>query len=354
MNQYSKIYYPPITSPTTFADLRRGMNIRGMTVSPPPTSWIDETYSDTSINLRINDGEARFRAWLYLGEFYIDYLGADFDGIPSDNFVDAKVINPDSYTFPDIDMIITGVVSPYWKESPNLKGFTLPVEDVIADCQYLYTNAVNTPIITPTTTDPTKTVKAWICNEADGGGVEVQNTLSNIETFAGVNSNGTAASNTGDFVELYSKDMTTNIGSTVFVSPNDVSIFGDGITPTYGYTTPSLKIDSSSVTVNPTMGLVVAGNAGITAELVYNGGAQLTLSSDGTGLHCSPGVEFVLTATETNHIFAENYYLTDINAHEVATFNNPAGLTNLMVGGTTYQCSVDNGYFVINPWVYDC
>jgi hypothetical protein len=53
-------------------------------------------------------------------------------------------------------------------------------------------------------------------NEEDGGGSEIYNALSNVETFAGVNSMGDA-NGVEDFVELYSKNRTSGQGTRMFV-----------------------------------------------------------------------------------------------------------------------------------------
>jgi hypothetical protein len=185
-------------------------------------------------------------------------------------FVKNGSIGWNTYLFPDIDMIITSQPSDDWKNSPNLAGFTLPVDDVIVDCEYYYEHAVSTPIVTQVGAG---TVTARIFNESDGGGAEIQNTNANIISFAGVNSNGGAAASYGDFVELYSKDMTTNIGSRLFVSSAEIAFYAD--TTNGALAVPDVSISGGGVL---TVGSITLGgeNASTWTEAVDLGSQTVT------------------------------------------------------------------------------
>jgi hypothetical protein len=123
--------------------------------------------------------------------------------------------------------------------------FTSP-QQIPVDCQWLYENMFVNAVLHNeiVSTVGASTMTATIFNESDGGGIMYTNMADNVVSFCGVNSDETSAS-TGDFVELYSKNKSTNVGSRLILSsaligfyanttngataPPDVSISGGGV-----------------------------------------------------------------------------------------------------------------------------
>jgi hypothetical protein len=71
---------------------------------------------------------------------------------------------------------------------------------------------------------------ARIFNEEDGGGVEIINSSSGTTTFCGVNSDGTSVSG-GDFVELYSKNTSSGVGSRAYITSAGIGLDADDSAP---------------------------------------------------------------------------------------------------------------------------
>jgi hypothetical protein len=112
---------------------------------------------------------------------------------------------------------------------------------------------------------------------------------------------------------LYSKDRTTNIGTRVFVSPTDCSIFAQTAAPSYGTTTPTLKIDGSNVMFNVPNVFAIRGN---------NGAASTMMSvTQGNGLN-GLMVGSKLYAVQTDGGTGLNLYLPTSISHTITHRTN--------------------------------
>jgi hypothetical protein len=289
------------------------MNLRGQIVTPPTTEWIQESAQGTT-SISINGNAAKLRATVSTGNVWIEYQGGAFAAYDDYIFVKNGMIAWQPYTFPsNVDMIIDEQPSDNWRNSPNLAGFTLPVDDIVVNCEYNYDHAVSTPIVTQVGGG---TVTARVFNESDGGGAEVQNTNANIISFAGVNSSGGDAGSSSDFVELYSKNVSTGIGTRVYVSPTDCSIFAQTVAPSYGNTTPTLKVEGT----------------GLTRLTV--GSTQHVVQTDG-----GPGNNLYLP-TSTSHTITHRTNRVGFESEQIGTFCESTGeLAD--VYGTDYVPTLD-------------
>jgi hypothetical protein len=152
------------------------------------------------------------------------------------------------YTVPIHGMVVVSVNN-VSDTLPFLQAFQFNMAGSVivdVDCRWLYDNMpsntwtnsagtiqpadasitnVNVPNFHSTVANTTQGpyLSSLIFNEWDGGGSQITNQQASIETYCGVNSSG-GSTGGDDYVELYSKTTTNQVGSRVYVRRDGVGI----------------------------------------------------------------------------------------------------------------------------------